>query len=261
MALRPEFTRPQQSGYPCLSSAVIFCYIGSIWSDRPTLLILWVFFRLSTYPISIPSLPWPEAPLLSVVPLPVEPLWPAEFPWPDVLPPYWAWATPATLNIAMLAKAKKDDVENNFMAVPSCLSSNIAVFKRLRTVSQCFSAVTHQKHSPFHDNRVLHDTRYGRKPVRQFNANAFTDNIGKSRGNCSLPSAVWMCHGDTGRRIPNVQYALYYSLHSHSSNRWACGQPGVPRQGHIYTDYAIQYRKDKETKQNGVIQLNSQRNR
>ena len=37
--------------------------------------------------------------------------------------------------------------------------------------------------------------------------------------------------------------------------------PGVPRQGHIYTDYAIQYRKDKETKQNGVIQLNSQRNR
>jgi hypothetical protein len=44
-----------------------------------------------------------------------------ELPWPEAL-------------LLSLAKAKKDDVENNFMTVPSCLSSNIAVFKRLRAV-------------------------------------------------------------------------------------------------------------------------------
>jgi hypothetical protein len=66
---------------------------------------------------------------------------------------------PATLNTAVLAKAKKDEVENNFMAVPSCLSSNIAVFERLRAVSQLFSAVPHQIHFPFQDNRASRDTR------------------------------------------------------------------------------------------------------
>jgi hypothetical protein len=86
---------------------------------------------------------------------------------------------PATLNTAVLAKAKKDDVENNFMTVPSCLSSNIAVFERLRAVSQLFSAVPHQIRFPFQDN--LHSRYSPRwKPARQSSADVFTDNIEKS---------------------------------------------------------------------------------
>ncbi|WP_176767833.1 hypothetical protein [Nitrosospira sp. Nsp18] len=127
------------------------------------------------------ELPWPEALLLSVELLLVEPLGPAELPWPDVLPPYWACAIPATLNTAVLAKAKKDDVENNFMAIPSCLSSDIAVFKRLRAVSQLFSAVPHQIRFQFQDNRASRDTPAQEVCTpRQFNANVFTDNIEKS---------------------------------------------------------------------------------
>ena len=85
---------------------------------------------------------------------------------------------PATLNTAVLAKAKKDDVENNFMAVPSCLSSNIAVFERLRAVSQLFSAVPHQIRLPFQDNGH-HAILATWKPARQSSANVFTDNIEK----------------------------------------------------------------------------------
>jgi hypothetical protein len=82
---------------------------GSVPLLRSTL-ILWSTFPDSTPLSRTPYPPTPEEsfPALPAAP-PVEPLelpWPAELPCPDALPPYWAWAAPATLKIITLETAK-----------------------------------------------------------------------------------------------------------------------------------------------------------